>query len=139
MTRDQVEKMFALFAAKDLEKVLAAFADNALVFDPHYPLPEMRGKEAIRQGFEWGLGNVEKLGFAVRNFWTGENNAVVEIDTHHVLKGGMELKFPQVFVIEMRAGLVTRLQSYVPYPPPGIGGLLANVVRLMWKLQGKVK
>ena len=139
MTRDQVEKVFALFAAKDLEKVMAAFADDAVVFDPHYPVPEMKGKAAIRQGFEWGLGNMEKACFAIRNFWAGENNAVVEIDTHHIFKGGMELKFPQVFVIEERDGLVTRLQSYVPYPPPGIGGFLASVVRLTWKLQGKVK
>jgi len=139
MNRDQVEKLFALFAAKDVEKVLAAFADEAVVFDPHYPVPEMKGKVAIRQGFEWGLGNMEKPGFTIRNFWAGENNAVVEIDTHHVFKGGLELKFPQVFVIEAREGLVTRLQAYVPYPPPGIGGLLASVVRLMWKLQGKVK
>ena len=37
MTRDQVEKVFALFAAKDLEKVMAVLP-TMLVFDPHYPV-----------------------------------------------------------------------------------------------------
>ncbi|MBI5651197.1 MAG: nuclear transport factor 2 family protein [Chloroflexi bacterium] len=135
--RAQVETMFAKFAAKDLNAVMAMFAEDAVVFDPHYPIPEMKGKAAIQRGFEWGLGNIEKPGFKFRNFWADGDKAVVEVDTHHVFKGGMELKFPQVFVIETRDGRVTRLQAYVPYPPPGIGGLLAGLTRVIWKLQGK--
>jgi len=37
-----------------------------VVFDPHDPVPEVKGEEAIRQGFEWGLGNMENPGFAIR-------------------------------------------------------------------------
>ena len=50
----------------------------------------------------------------------------------------MKLNFPQVFVAESRDGLITRLQAYVPYPPPGICGLLTKLTRLIWKLQGKL-
>lgn len=137
LQRQQVERVFDAFMAKDLNAVLALFAEDARVFDPHYPIPDMQGMAAIRRGLTWGLATLEKPGFIIRNFWAGENSAVVEMDTHHVLKGGMELKFPQIFVIEMRDGLVTRLQSYVPYPAPGIGGMIATFTRLVWKIQGK--
>lgn len=51
----------------------------------------------------------------------------------------MKPNFPQIFVIESRDGLITRLQSYVPYSPPGIGGLLTKITRMLWKVQGKLK
>jgi ketosteroid isomerase-like protein len=137
MDRATIETMFAAFVAKDLERVLAMFAEDALVYDPHYPVPEMKGKAAIRRGFEWGLGNMEKPGFTLRNCWIDGEKAAVEVDTHHVFKGGMEVKFPQMFVIETAKGLVTRLQAYEPYSPPGIPGLLTGLTRLQWKLQGK--
>lgn len=116
--RANVEQLFAAFAAKDLDAVLALFADEAVMFDPHYPTPLMPGKAAIRSGLEWAFGALQQPGLTIRNFWAGENNAAVEVDTHHVMPGGMELNFPQAFVLEWRDGLITRLQAYVPYPPP---------------------
>ena len=53
------------------------------------------------------------------------------METHHVFKGGMKMDFDQVFVFELRDGLIARLQSYVPYTPAGIGGLLLKITRLM--------
>jgi hypothetical protein len=51
----------------------------------------------------------------------------------------MVLHFDQLFVIESRDGLITRLQAYVPYGPPGVAGLLTRLTRLAWWLQGKLK
>lgn len=116
--RAHVEQLFAAFAAKELDAVMAQFAEESIVFDPHYPTPLMTGKAAIRSGFEWAFGALQQPGFTIRNFWAGENNAAVEVDTHHVMVGGVELKFPQAFVLEWRDGLITRLQTYEPYPPP---------------------
>ena len=138
ITRELIGQMFSAFEAKDLEAVLAFFADDAVIYDPHYPTPTMRGKATIRQGLTWGLGNMEQPGFIVRHVWLDGETAVAEVDTHHVFKGGMKLNFPQVFVVESRDGLITRLQAYVPYPPHGIGGLLTKLTRLIWKLQGKL-
>ncbi|MCB9452332.1 MAG: nuclear transport factor 2 family protein [Anaerolineaceae bacterium] len=132
-----LDALIAAFMNKDLEASLALFADDAVVYDPHYPIPRMEGKPAIRQGFEWGLSNMEQPGFTVRHLWGDDTSGAVEVDTHHVFKGGMALKFDQVFVYETRDGLITRLQSYVPYPPGGIGGLLARITRWAWKLKGK--
>lgn len=135
--RKTIDALIEAFTNKDLEAALALFADDALVYDPHYPVPTMQGKDAIRQGFAWGLGNMEQPGFTVRHLWSDGTSGALEVDTHHVFKGGMALKFDQVFVFETRDGLITRLQSYVPYPPGGIGGLLARVTRWSWKLKGK--
>ena len=58
MTRDDVERLITAFEAKDLETIMAEFADDAYVYDPHYPQTDMVGKDAIRQGMEWAFGNV---------------------------------------------------------------------------------
>ncbi|MBZ0278178.1 MAG: nuclear transport factor 2 family protein [Anaerolineae bacterium] len=132
-----VQDLLQVFMNKDLEASLAYFTDDAEVYDPHYPVPKMVGKAAIRQGLEWGLGNMEKPGFIIRHMWTDDTSAVVEMDTHHVFKGGMEVKFDQVFICELRDGKIAKFHAYVPYPPGGIGGLLSKVTRLIWKLKGK--
>jgi len=116
--RALVERLLSAFEAKDLDAALACFADDALLFDPHYPTPEMRGKTAIRGGLEFMFTIVQQPGFTVRHFWTGDDDGALEVDTHHVLADGTEARFPQVFVFETGGGLIHRLQAYVPYPPP---------------------
>jgi hypothetical protein len=74
----------------------------------------------------------------VRHFWSDGDKGVVEVDTHHVIRGKMETRFDQVFVFETRDGKLTRLQSYVPYGPHGLGGLIGSATRLAWRLQGKL-
>jgi ketosteroid isomerase-like protein len=119
--RALAERLLSAFEAKDLEAALACFADDALLFDPHYATPEMRGKAAIQRGFEFILGIVKQPGFSVRHFWTGDDDGALEVDTHHVLADGSEARFPQVFVFEVGDGLIRRLQVYAPYPPPAVG------------------
>ena len=133
------QQLTIAFETRDLPATLSLFADDAVVIDPHYPQAEMRGKAAIKQGFEWAFSNIEKPGFTARHLWTDDASGVVEVDTHHIFKGGLQVKFPQVFVLEARAGLITRLQSYPPYGPHGIGGILTSLARLTWRLQGKMK
>ncbi len=78
----------------------------------------MRGKAAIRAGFEFIFGIVKQPGFTIRGFWMGDHDDALEVDTHHVLADGTEARFPQVIVFEIGDGLIRRLQAYVPYPPP---------------------
>lgn len=137
MDRETVENVFALFESKDMEGFMALFADDAVVRDPHYPNPEMKGKAAIRRGLEWAMGNMEQPGFTIRNLWIDGDKAAVEVDTHHVFKGGMKLETDQVFVIETQDGLVTRLQAYLPYRPGGVGGLMAKATGLVWRIRRK--
>jgi hypothetical protein len=82
----------------------------------------MRGREAIAQGLQFSFQILEQPGFAIRRGWetavNGGNSGALEVATHHVLADGTELRFPQVFVYEVRDDLLARLQVYVPYPPP---------------------
>lgn len=138
-TREQIEGMFAAVMAKDLERALAYFADDAVLFDPHYPTPRMVGKAAIRDGLTWGFGSLEKFGFAIeRIYWSEDGRrGAVEVATSHVLKGGMKLNFPQAFCFDLADGKLTRLQAYEPYGPNGIGGLILGLTRLRRRLMGK--
>ena len=137
--QEVLEGMLKAFSAKDLPKVMTYFTEDAVLFDPHYPQPRMVGKEAIQQGMAWGMSTLEKPGFKLRKIWADEASGVAEVDTHHVIRGNMETKFDQVFVFELRNGKFTRLQSYVPYPPHGIAGVIGNVTNLIWRVQGKIK
>jgi ketosteroid isomerase-like protein len=120
--RTLIERGLQAFEQKDAQALTAIFSDDAVFYDPHYPTPEMRGQAAIRQGFEFAFGTLKQPGFTIRNFWGNEHSGVVEVDTHHVLQDGVELRFPQTFVVEERDGLVTRFQAYLPYPPPALAG-----------------
>lgn len=133
------QHLIAAFEAKDMSAILACFANDAVMIDPHYPQSKMVGKAAIEQGVSWVLGSMVKPSFRVKHSWVDGESGVIEVDTHHVFKGGMVLDFPQVFVVETRNGLITRLQSYPPHGPSGIGGLLITITRLVWRLQGKLK
>jgi len=136
MDRETVENIFTIFEAKDADAFMALFADDAVVCDPHYPNPEMKGKEAIRKGLEWAMGNMEQPGFTIRNLWLDGDKAAVEVDTDHLFKGGMKLKTDQVFIVEMQDGLITRLQAYLPYRPGGIGGIMAKATGFFWRVRG---
>lgn len=137
LTRERVEALFAAFAAKDMEAVLSFFADEAVVVDPHYPTPRMEGISTVRAGFEWAFASLEQPGFTVRRLWTDGDSGVAEVDTHHRLKGGMQINFPQLFVVETRDGQVTRLQAYTPYGPQGVGGWILTLTRLIRRLRGR--
>ena len=50
--------------------------------------------------------------------WEGYDTFAVEGDTHHLMQDGIEVDFPQVFIIESEHGQVTRWQSYLPFSPP---------------------
>ena len=85
LTREQVESFLGAFRAKDLDAVLSFFADDAVVYDPHYPVPEMKGKAAIRQGIAWSFANVEQPGFTIRHLWLAPEVGAMEVDTHHFI------------------------------------------------------
>ena len=138
--RDAIDRLFAAVEAKDLPAVLQGITADALLIDPHYPQPTMRGTAAITKGLTWGFGSIEKFGFTIAHYFESADgrSAVVEVDTNHVVKGGMQLHFPQIFVLETDGRLITRMQAYEPYGPHGINALVLVITRLVWKLTGKL-
>ncbi len=135
-----MEKLFDALDRRDKQAVMALVADDGVFFDPHYPKPEMRGRAEIERGIDWGLGGVKSFGFTIVNWFPGAGglSGCVEVDTHHVLKTGQKLNFPQVFIVESKDGKFTRLQAYEPYGPNGIGGLFLGFERLKWRFSGKL-
>jgi ketosteroid isomerase-like protein len=131
--------LLAAFEAKDLERGMSLLAPHAVLIDPHYPSPEMRGRAAITRGMRWAVGTLEKPGFNIRRTWTEGNTVVAEVDTHHVIRGPVEQKFTQLFVVETRDGMITYLRSFVPYGPHGMGGIVLTLTRLAWRLRGKLR
>lgn len=132
------DAMFKALIRGDKEGAIAFFADDAVIFDPHYPQPLMRGKAEIRAGLDWGFGSMKTFGFDTKHYFPGKDglSGVFEVDTHHVLKIGKKLDFPQVFVVETNGKQVTALRAYEPYGPNGLGGVFLGIERLKQRIFG---
>lgn len=117
-SRALIETLLHAFVAKDLKIALDCFTDDALFYDPHYPEPQMQGKAAIQEGFQFTFSILKKPGFTIRHFWGDEKSGALEVDTHHIFQDDHEVRFPQMFAFELQNDLLARFQAYVPYPPP---------------------
>ena len=135
--RSVLEQALERMMERDLVGFLAMFAEDAVIYDPHYPFPTMEGKAAIERGLTWALDTLVKPGFEVRQGWIQGERGALEVKTHHVLKGDQEIDFEQVFLFETRDGLITHVRAFVPYRPPGIGGWIARMTGAWWRLRGK--
>lgn len=132
------EQVFRAIENRDIDKALAAMAPDVLLFDPHYPNPRMNGHAEVRKGIEWGLSVMDRFGFTISNTFLSADglSGAIEVDSNHTLKIGKVLSFPQVFVFETEAGLITRLQAYEPYGPNGMGGFMLGIERLKRRVFG---
>ncbi len=134
-----VTRTFTTLEAKDLDAMLNLFADDAVLIDPHFPTSPMQGKAAIKKGFQGAISGMRSFGYTLVNYFESENGqrAAVETATHHVLKVGTKLNFPQVFIFEVMDGRIARLQAYEPYGPHGITGMFLFFARLINRLLRK--
>lgn len=124
-----LEELFGACASGDVEHAVSLFAADGVLIDPHYPYPRMQGSDAIRDGLTWGIGGMRSMSFTTEQFFPGPDgvSGAAEVATHHVLKVGKKLDFPQVFVIETVDGQIRRLQAYEPYRPNGVLGAMLKV------------
>ena len=129
---DLITHTFATIEARDLDAMMSLFADDAVVIDPHFATPRMQGKAVITESFREAISGMRSFGYTIVNYFESENGqrAAVETATHHVVKQGMKLNFPQVFIFETADGRITRMQAYEPYGPHGILGAFLSFARL---------
>ncbi len=137
--RELIQRVFDALGERDQAAMMALVADDAVFFDPHYPKPEMRGKTEIAAGIDWGLSVMKSFGFTIERYFEAEDglSGCVEVDTHHELKNGQKLHFPQVFIVETDGERITALRAYEPYGPNGIGGFFLGLERLKRRVTGK--
>ena len=134
ITKEDVEAVFRSFESKDIDQIMTHFADDAVLIDPHYPIPEMKGKEMIFKGLTWGLKPLITASFTTENFWVSGNEGVIKVKTNHVFKGGSKLDTIQVFLFALNENKkFTYLQSFVPYRPSGLNGFITRITGLFWK------
>jgi hypothetical protein len=121
----QLRGLLERFEARDVEGVVALFAPDGILSDPHYPPPlgpTLVGHDVIRDAITWAVDMIERPRFTVLHELSGDDDAhlaAVEVITNHDLVGGAAATFTQVFVAEVGDdGLFRRVQSYTPYPPP---------------------
>ena len=135
-----IGKLFEALDGRDEQEIFSLFSDDAVLFDPHYPQMEMRGREAIERGLAWGLSSIEQFGFTIVESFESDDGtkAMVEVDTHHVLSGGKKLDFPQVFAIEASGDRVIALRAYEPYRPNGIPGFFIRMSHMSERIKHRV-
>jgi ketosteroid isomerase-like protein len=132
-----LEQNLRLVTAKNLEAAVAAFAPDGVLIDPHYPDPRMQGRDQIRGGLEWAFAGMRTFGFSPTAVLANPagSMAIAEVDSHHVMQNGRELKFRQVFVAEVQEGLITRWQAYEPYGPSGIAGAFLGISKMQHRIK----
>ena len=134
ITKEEVEAIFRSFERKDIDQIMDHFADDAILFDPHYPIPEMKGKDMIYKGLTWGLQSLVSASFITEKFWINGNEGVIKLKTNHKFKGGNKLDTMQVFLFTLNEDKkFTYLQSFVPYRPSGLSGIFSRITGLFWK------
>lgn len=136
-----IEELFAALTDRDVSAVGTLFADDAVLVDPHYPQMEMRGRAAIDRGLAWGMRSMEQFGFTIVQSCESADGtrAMVEVDTHHVLKGGKALDFPQVFAVDSQDGVIIGLRAYEPYGPSGIPGFFISASHVIERISHFVR
>jgi ketosteroid isomerase-like protein len=133
-----IEAMFAGVEAKDVDAALAPMAADIVLYDPHYPYPDMVGVDQVREGITWAFTQMKSMGFDIERWFLSEDglSATVEVATHHVLNmGNQHLDFPQVFVIDTDGTKITRMRAYEPYGPHGMTGFGLGIGHRIFRMQ----
>lgn len=118
-TIEDIELIFEAWEDKDPVTPAEYWAEDGVYIDPHYPADAYEGPEAVQRALRSGLEeSIEQPRLTVRNVWSEGESFVVEVRSHHTMKDGSEVDYPQVFVIEADEGSITRWRSYLPFSRP---------------------
>jgi len=134
--RDLLERDLRAVESRDRQAVLDCFAPDGVLIDPHYPQPRMQGHAQIGAGLDWVFAGMASMRFDIVGFFESADGAgaAAEVESHHQLTGGRRIEFTQTFVVQTRDGLITRMQTYLPYGPPGMAGVVLGLQRLRHRL-----
>ena len=111
-----VEKMFAAFGEKDVDKILETYADDVeIVYHGTQVIPQSRleGRKGTRSFFESIFEKTEVLRFEPEQFIV-EGKMVVVLGNEHqrVKRSGRELKQKWVQIYTVEDNLITRMEEF---------------------------
>ncbi len=127
-------KVMEMFEQKNVEGFLELCTDDCVLIDPHYPQQPLKGKAAIRKGLEWAFKTLEQPVFDVQQMWVNETEATVLVQTRHRLKYGFTMNTPQIFYLRWDGNKIAHIQSFLPYHPDGVLGVILFIQRLIWRI-----
>lgn len=134
LTVKDIEFAFKAFESQKIDLIMNLFAEDAILYDAHYPVAKMVGKKNIYKGVKWGAKSLKKMRFNLLKIWVDGHEASAKVESKHVLKSGKNLHFTQVFIFKVNSNKkFTLIESYTPYRPSGINGFLLKIMGLFWK------
>ena len=111
-----VEKMFAAFGEKDVDKILETYSDDVVIIyhgTQAIPPAQLEGKEGVRTFFENIFRRTEVLHFEPLQFIVEGKMAVVLGHEHQrVKRSGKELKQKWVQIYTIEDNLITRMEEF---------------------------
>lgn len=115
---DPVDTVLKALEKGDAVAAASAYAEDAVFIDPRYPEPEYRGREPIREAFEWGHTNVlDEPEYTVRNYLETGQTCVVEVHAGDAETTRPDSECPRVFVVDFCEEGITRWRTYLPFKP----------------------
>jgi ketosteroid isomerase-like protein len=97
--RDPIDTVLRALEKKDAVAAASAYAEDAVFVDPRYPESEYRGRETIREAFEWALTNSRnRPEYTTRNHLEAQQTSIIEVDARHTGTDRSDGEFPRVFV-----------------------------------------
>jgi steroid Delta-isomerase len=107
-----IQNYFAATRAMDVDGYLAAFAPDAINYDPVGGEP-LRGHEAMRQFFLGIAGLFEQVGLTEEFVTVAGNEVAVKWKGEGISKSGKAVVFEGIDIFELNAeGLVQTLKAY---------------------------
>ena len=134
--RKTMDGVIEAIESKDVDLLLNYFADDAVLFDPHFPVSNMEGKSLIRCSYNWAFLSVKELCISIEREFTSSDgqSGVFELRTKYRSQTGRQQTFFQMFILEMKNDKILRLQVYTPSAPKNNFRPLLSVSRLIKRL-----
>ena len=107
-----IQDYFAATRAMDVEAYLAAFAHDAINYDPVGGEP-LNGHEAMRQFFMGIVGLFDRVGLTEEFVTVAGNEVAVKWKGEGISKNGKEVVFEGIDIFELNSdGLIQTLKAY---------------------------
>ena len=128
--RSIVNKMFAAFAARDLEGVISTFSDDAILI--HHgtqimPSAKFKGKEGAQMFFDYNFNAMRVEYFNTNEFYESGDKLFVLGNEHFVFnQDGSEVKNNWIQIYTVKDGLITKMEEFASSAQPDQYGGNAN-------------